>query len=98
MEHFAIGFIVEIPAALAGAEDEFLVLPLVALGMDFKAAAINIERRGTSHQLQHGAVAGIAERSLEVDLDVAGIDQQCLHRVRSLPNVLGRYKRTNRCS
>ena len=87
VEEFAVGFVVEVGAAIARAEDQFFGFASVAFGMNLVAAAVEVERGVAAHELEHGAVAGVDERALEVDLEVLRVGEQRLDGVGRLPDV-----------
>src|SRR5205085_11620255 len=65
--------------------------------MNLIATAIEVKRTFRSHELQHRAVAGIAEGPLEVNLHVVWIEKERLHRVGRLPNAFARVVVADGC-
>jgi hypothetical protein len=97
VEFFAGRLRVEVGAAFALAEDFLPVRAFLILWMDFISATIDVKRPVASHELGHGPVSVIDERSFEVDLHpFVGVVNDGLHGVRCFPKARAKKVVTDR--
>src|SRR5262249_22321824 len=90
VQQLAVGLRIEIAAARQlRVENLFFRLELREAGLrgQLKAAAVDVHGAFAAHELDHGAVAGVAEGALEVHLQVVAIAEERLDGVGRLPDI-----------